>query len=125
MDKVYLWFNAAIYLGFAGFCTIHGRDAARKQGYLDLDANGHIEYLVVYGGMELAFAAFYAIAAMKDEYRRSALLFSVLMYSALVAYRVPTVLMYGPVSGTTKVIACLEAALCVWAWFLWMRPSAN
>ena len=73
------------------------------------------------GGMELGFAAFFALTAFNAEYRRLGLLFALCMYAPIVLYRAITVLRYGPLSSTTLTVAVLEIGLLFWGVVLWTR----
>jgi hypothetical protein len=124
MVPLYLGFNAFIYMVFGVWCAAGWRSTTRAQGFLSLDSNGICEYQAVYGGMELGFAAFYLIAALKPEFQRAALLFSLLMYAGLVLFRWAAIALHSPVSGVTKVLAGLELLLLAGAAALYFRSGA-
>jgi len=119
MVAAYLWINAAIYLLFSLWCTFRPTQTAAASGFLALDNSGRSEYLVVYGGLQLGLAAFFALLAVTPDLHRLGLLFSLAIYVAIVAYRVVTVIVYRPVSSVTLGIAGLEVALLVAAFLLW------
>jgi len=117
----YLYLNAFLYLLFAVWITLSPWSVARNIGFEALSASGRSEFLVVYGGMELGLAAFFALTAFHAEYRRLGLLFGLCLYAPIVLYRVVTVVRYGPVSTTTLSVAALELVLLVWGVVLWTR----
>jgi len=119
MVAAYLWINAAIYLIFSLWCTVRPTQTAAASGFLTLDNSGRSEYLVVYGGLQLGLAAFFALLAVTPDLHRLGLLFSLAIYVAIVAYRVVTVIVFRPVSSVTLGIAGLEVALLVAAFLLW------
>ena len=119
MIAAYLWINAVIYLLFAGWCTLRPTQTAHAAGYLTLDNSGRSEYLVVYGGLQLGLAAFFALLALAPDLHRLGLLFSLAIYVAIVAYRLITIMVFRPVSGVTLSIAGMEVLLLVGAALLW------
>jgi len=121
MTVVYLWFNAALYFAFGVLCTLKVDKASTAQGFLSLDSNGRCEYLAVYGGMEIGFAAFYAICALKPEYRSAGVLFSLCLYAGIVAWRLSALMTLSNLSTTTKSIAGLEVALLIGSVLLFFK----
>ena len=121
MAVAYLWFNSALYLIFAVLCTLRVDKVTQAQGFLSIDSNGRCEYLTVYGGMELGFAAFFAICALKAEYRSAGILFALCMYIGIVSYRSACLLTLSDISVTTKVIAGLEVVLLIGAVLVFAR----
>jgi hypothetical protein len=119
----YLWLNSALYLLFAVWVTLSPWKTAASIGFEKLSAAGRSEYLVVYGGMELGFALFFAITAMSDQYRRLGLIFALCLYAPIVLYRVITVPLFWPVASTTLVVAVLELALLAWGAVLLLRHA--
>ena len=120
---VYLWLNSALYLLFAIWVTLSPWRTAANIGFEKLSAAGRSEYLVVYGGMELGFALFFAITALSDQYRRIGLIFALCLYVPIVLYRVITVPLFWPVASTTLVVAGLELVLLVWGAVLLLRHA--
>lgn len=113
MAVAYLWFNSVLYLIFGILCTVRVDKVTQAQGFLSFDSNGRCEYLTVYGGMELGFAAFFAICALKPEHSGAGVLFAFCIYAGIVAYRSYCLLTFSDISATTKGIAGLEAFLLV------------
>jgi hypothetical protein len=120
----YLWVNSALYLLFAVWVTLSPWRTAANIGFEKLSASGKSEYLVVYGGMELGFAVFFAITAMSEQYRRIGLIFGLCLYAPIVLYRMITVPMFWPVASTTLVVAVLELGLLFWGILLLRQPAA-
>ena len=123
MTVAYLWFNAAIYLVFGLWCTLQHGKTTQTQGFLSLDNNGRCEYLTVYGGMELGFAAFYVACALRPEFRGAGILFSLCIYAGIVAYRLTSLALFSNISTTTKAIAGLELALFACAVLLFIKTG--
>ena len=121
MTAIYLWLNAALYAGFALWCTLRHEETARAVGFALPGPAGHSEYLVVYGGLQLGLAMFYAWLACQPGLHRTGLVFSLMLYAPIVAYRIATLFLHGPVGTLTKAVAALEIALLVAALLLYLR----
>ncbi|TLY47391.1 MAG: DUF4345 domain-containing protein [Gammaproteobacteria bacterium] len=122
MTRIYLYFNAALYLLFAIWCTLAAADTAARIGYVVLSPSGLSEFLVVYGGMELGFAAFFAWCARRAE--RAGLLFALCLYAPVVIWRWSSVAAaHGPISSTTLATGALETTLLLAALALWRRAA--
>lgn len=124
MIAAYLYGNAALYAVFAAWCTIARRSTSRNLGYEELSSSGHSEYLVVYGGLQLGLAAFFAYVASQPSLHRAGLVFALALYVPIVVYRAATVLAFWPVRGMTLGVAALEAVLLVAAIALYLRSSS-
>lgn len=120
MVRSYLYFNAALYLVFAIWCTLDASGTAQQIGFTGRSAGGMSEFLVVYGGMELGFAAFFVYSVRRGG-ERFGLFFALATYAPIVTFRIVTVALYWPVGSTTLTVASLEAILLVWGTILWRK----
>jgi hypothetical protein len=122
---IYLWVNAALYLLFAAWVTLSPWRTAANIGFEKLSASGKSEYLVVYGGLELGLALFFAITALSDQHRRIGLIFALCLYAPIVLYRAVTVPLFWPVASTTLFVAALEVGLLLWGAVLLLRHASS
>jgi len=120
MIAAYLWLNALLFLGFAGWCTLKPNETAKALGYEALSRGGQSEYLVIYGGLQLGLAAAFALFAWQQTQRTTGLAFALCLYGGIVLYRAVTLWTYGPVPALTWAVAALELVLLVIAAVLWM-----
>lgn len=121
MPRAYLFTNGILYLILAVVCTVRHGQTAKGTGYESLSPAGHSEYLVVYGGLQLGLALFFFVLARDPAVERLGLQFSVLLYGAIVAYRVITLAIYRPANPVTLGTAALEVILLLWALVAWRR----
>lgn len=119
MASVYFYLNALIYVALAVFCTARPTQTAVSIGFTELSKSGRSEYLVVYGGLQLGLGLFYFLLGRDPAYVRLGLLFSLLLYTPMVAYRVATLWIHRPTSPVTVGTAALEVLLLIWAFALW------
>ena len=125
MVKFYLLFNAVLYAAFAVWCTVKWGQTSQASGYQDLSNAGRSEYLVIYGGLQLGMAAFYAYTALNPQYQAIGIVFSLCIYLAIVLYRLTTIWLYWPVGHVTLCLAGLETLLLIGAIFIWTRTTLN
>lgn len=125
MTKTYLWVNAVIYVLFALWCTLSKEQTSLASGYLSLDNSGWSEYWVVYGGLQLGMAGFFAYLAMNAPLYRPGLVFSLFIYTAIVAYRLVSLYLLWPVKPVTLGIATLESLLLLGAVASWLTLPKN
>ena len=111
MSAAYLYFNAALYAGFAILCLARAGPTARAIGYLQLSPSGESEYRVVYVGLQIGLAVVFWYLASRSEVWRLGISFSLAIYLPLVIVRLATVVRFWPVSTTTMTVAVLEATL--------------
>ena len=123
MLVAYLLLNAVLYAGFALVTSIAPARIAAALGF-SLDTPGRIEFLTVYGGLELGLAAFYAWAVCAGApMQRAALMFSLFQYAGLVLYRGAGLVAYGAPGSTVLAVAGLELLLLIGAVALVLRTG--
>ena len=125
MVSFYLFFNSVIYLLFALFCLFKTSETASNLGYSFINNSGKVEYIAVYVGMELGFAAFLAICALYPSMSLAGIIFCVCMYVGLVVTRAYAVLANGNVSKMIYIIGGLELALLIWGLVLLISLAKN
>jgi hypothetical protein len=111
MVAAYFYFNAALYLLFAVWCTIAPASTAKHIGYTSLSSGGHSEYLVIYGGLQLGLAALFWLLARNPATFRLGVLISIGLYAPIVTYRLITVVRFWPVAPLTWGTGLLELSL--------------
>jgi hypothetical protein len=92
--KLAIGMTAAAFAGF-GTALVVKPDILRKVGIKATDANARTEIRAMYGGLEIGFGFFFALAATKPEWRRPALAAIVCAIGALGATRIATAVTEG------------------------------
>ena len=115
MVKIYLWANSIIYVLFALWCSFRKEQTSLASGYLSLDNSGWNEYLVIYGGLQLGLAGFFAYLATHAEFHKLGIVFSLFIYITIVAYRLVGIYCLWPVKQATLGIASMETLLLIGA----------
>jgi hypothetical protein len=109
----YLWTNALLYGVFGLLCLVKSGSTARSLGFTSLAPHGLVEYLTVYGGMQLGFAVFFALGATRGgDGALWTLWFALCLYVPIVLVRWGALLsLPGPIPTTAWTLAALEAVL--------------
>lgn len=123
MIRIYFWANAAIYALFGLASMVNPDRMQRAVGYFTVDNSGSSEFLVIYAGLELGLAAYYMAAASSPAMFRPGLLFSTCLYGGIVAFRLPSLMIYHPVRTVTYVLAAGELLLLAGALLLLRRAG--
>ena len=116
---IYLWINAALYLLLAIYCSLKPDVSAHALGYSALSPSGHSEYLVIYGGLQLGLALFFAMLTRDHDWQRLGIIFALCLYGPIVIFRIATIILYWPVQSLTLGVAGLETGLLLAAAILW------
>lgn len=126
--KLYLWVNAVLYALFAILCSVKADATASFLGYHFSETAGKIEYLTVYGGLELGLAFFFVYSAVANGMAIPAIYFSCFLYGCLVLFRILALLYFGWSGVNIFIIAILEFVLLAGALFSWYcvrKTAAN
>ena len=121
MTQAYLYLNSLLYLLVAVRTTLAPQSTATRLGYLTLSDQGRAEYLVVYGGLQLALALIFFLLARDAAYYRLGLLVSISFYLPIVLYRVAIGLRQWPASKAFLGPVALETVLLAVALWLYVR----
>ena len=85
--KIAIGITAAAFAGF-GTASLVKPDILRKVGIKATNANARTEVRAMYGGLEIGFGVFFALAAIKPSWRQPALAAIVCAIGALGATRI-------------------------------------
>ncbi|MCO6429812.1 MAG: DUF4345 domain-containing protein [Deltaproteobacteria bacterium] len=116
--SVYLWLNAVLYLGLAIWCMVLPERTSAALGYGLTGGSGRSEYLVVYGGLQIGLAAFFAACAARSDWHYVGVLLAVCLYVPIVLARAFSFVRYEGIGSVTIYTACLEVALMIWGIYL-------
>ena len=119
MTTAYLYLNAVIYLLLAGWCALAPGRTATAVGYASLTRSGQVEYLTIYGGLQLGLAILFAWFAWSQQ-MRTGLVLALALYLPIVLFRSIGLLRWWPVGTTTLVLAVIEwlmLAVALWLWW--------
>ena len=124
MTAAYLYLNAVVYLALAAWCTFAPTRTAAAVGYASLTRSGQVEYLTIYGGLQMGLAFLFAWFAWTQQLR-TGLVVALAFYVPIVLYRSIGLLRWWPAETTTLLLAATEWVMLVAAVLLWWhgRPG--
>ena len=112
MLALYLGFNALMYIVLGLWCAIAPQQTSAFVGLQATNPGGQSEYLAVYGGLEAGLGGFFAWAVVVPEFRRAALVMSLMLYFGIVAFRTIAVVRLGfGELGNARAFYALEIVL--------------
>jgi len=120
MTSAYLYLNAAIYLLLAGWCALAPARTAAAVGYASLTRSGQVEYLTIYGGLQLGLAILFAWFAWSQQ-MRTGLVLALALYAPIVLFRSIGLLRWWPVETATLALAVVEWLMLLAALWLWWQ----
>lgn len=125
MSQAFLILNGVLYIALAAWCTILPMKTSAAIGFGLPNSSAKSEYLVVYGGLELAMGLFFLLCAFKANMLEAGLWFALLTYGCLMLYRWSTIFALKDLSMFIYSMVAVETLMtAVSAWLLW-RQSAT
>jgi hypothetical protein len=120
--KLYLSIVGLLYLALAVWCTARPEKAAMMVGFELLGGSGRSEFMVVYGGLELALGVIFLLPLVRAELAGPMLGICVLVHGCLVAFRTVSLMRFSGFDPiTTKLYlsewALLASSLAIWYFF--------
>lgn len=121
ITKIFLAIVGAAYLLLAAWCVARPQQTAGSVGFELKPGNGQSEYLVIYGGLQLALGLIFLAPLVREEYLPVALAACLLIHASLVAFRTVSFALYSGIPTTTYILAATEwLILLAAAWrFFW------
>ena len=126
MAKAFLIFNGVLYVALAAWCTIAPIKTSSAIGFGLPSDSAKSEYIVVYGGLELAMGVFFLLCAFKADMLEAGLWFALLTYGCLMVYRWSTIFALKDLSTFIYTMVAVETVMtAVSAWLLWRQTSTS
>lgn len=113
--KLFLAVVGLMYLGLAVWCSVAPAVTSDKVGFELKPGSGQSEFLVIYGGLELALALIFFLPLVRAEYLASSLLACFLVHACLVAFRSVSFFLYSDISSMTYGLAIGEWTILILA----------
>jgi hypothetical protein len=125
MIQLYLLINGALYLILALWCLLNPKGTSSYLGYHSLNSSGKVEYITVYTGLELGFAAFLFISSFYPGIKLSGLIFCVCIYSGSILIRTVFAIYYGNISKATYLLGGMEYVMGIAGVLLLLKEFKN
>ncbi|WP_417385855.1 DUF4345 family protein [Gimesia sp.] len=108
MTRIFLSMTGVIYLLLALWCSLDPVSTSRSVGFSLQAGSGQSEFLVVYGGLELALGLIFLWPLWQQEVTRFALVVCVVVHGCLVLFRCISFFVFSGIGSTTYSLAAGE-----------------
>ena len=108
MLRSYLSFVAVIYFALAVWCSLDPETTTKTVGFERIGGSGRSEFLVVYGGLELALAICFLLPWRFPEFAAPMLWACVVIHACLVVFRTVSFVCFTDISASTYKLAVGE-----------------
>jgi len=124
MAKIFLIVNGVLYVALALWCTLLPTQTSQAIGFGLPNNSARSEYIVVYGGLELAMGAFFLLCAFKQNMTEAGLWFALLTYGCLMLYRWSTIFALKDLSAFIYTMVVVETTMTALSAYLVYRHNA-
>lgn len=126
MTALFLWLNAAMYALFGLWCTLNPTQVMSFLGLGVAAPQGRLEFLAVYGGLQMGLAAFFTLGALDPRLSSTAVKLGLCLYAGIVAWRALALIIYGmPDDKGILAVFALEILLLVLACAAWFETRLS
>jgi len=110
-----------LYLVLGVWCTVAPESTARAVGFELVGGAGRSEFIVVYGGLELALGAFFLLCGLDASLHRAGLLLATISSFCLAIARAATLLLVPDVPDSTYPFFAAEVVMSLAAGAAYLR----
>lgn len=106
--RIYLTLVAIVYVALSVWCSIDPETTSSKVGFDRIGGSGRSEFLVIYGGLELALALIFLMPWFNSRFSTASLWACLLIHGCLVLFRTVSFFLYDDISSMTVRLAIGE-----------------
>jgi hypothetical protein len=107
-ERIFLAVVGVAYLLLAAWCSIRPGQTSQSVGFTLEPGSGQSEFLVVYGGMELALGIILLLPMFQAEWSPFVLWTCLIIHGCLVLFRAVSFFLYSGIQSTTYALAVVE-----------------
>ena len=107
-SRIFLTVIGVTYLYLAAWCSLMPVQTSQLVGFDLKPGSGQSEFLVIYGGLELALAVVFLLPLIRPKQLENSLLVCLIVHACLVLFRNVSFLLYTDFSPMTKKLAFYE-----------------
>ena len=108
MTRIFLTVVGLIYLLLSIWCSVDPASTSRSVGFTLQTGSGQSEFLVIYGGLELALGLIFLWPLWQQDVTRFALVVCVVVHGCLVLFRCISFFVFTGIGSTTYSLAAGE-----------------
>ena len=121
MERVFLAIVGVAYIALAVWCSVAPGKTSQAVGFDLQPGSGQSEFLVVYGGLELALGILFLLPQLRNEQTLFSLQACLIVHAGLVVFRSIGFITFTGVGAKTYFLAAVEWTIFVTAFVLWWR----
>jgi hypothetical protein len=128
MARIVLWLFGLLYVILGIGCIVAPTTASRKVGFELVGGAGRSEFIVVYGGLEIALGIFFLVCGWEPQFQRAGILLALLSSACLALARAATLLFVPDLPRITYTLFTVEVlmtAVAALAFYLDARSSSS
>ncbi|QDU51724.1 hypothetical protein Pan110_40910 [Gimesia panareensis] len=126
MTRIFLTLVGILYLILALWCTLAPESTSRTVGFALQGGSGQSEFLVVYGGLELALGLIFLWPLWQKDVTQYALMVCVIVHGCLVLFRSVGFFLFEGIGSTTYSLAFGEWLIFLISLvFFLVRPNST
>lgn len=125
MTRIFLAAVGVAYLFLAGWCSVLPARTSESVGYQLKPGSGQSEYLVIYGGLELALGIIFLWPLYDSSTVPFALLTCLILHACIVLFRMISLCLYSGIGMTTFVLAVVEWIILICTALLFWNAKAG
>jgi hypothetical protein len=107
-SRIFLALIGLIYLYLAVWCSLMPERTSRLVGFELMPGAGQSEFLVIYGGLELAMALIFLLPLLLPRQLLSSLLTCLIIHGCLVLFRSVSFFLYPDIASMVRTLAISE-----------------
>ena len=123
VTALYLYVNAALYIGLAAWCTVLPTKTSEAIGFAFTKSAARSEYITIYGGLELGMGLFFLAAGFLPALRPAGIVFALAVYACLALFRIGTLIAIDDLGRFPYVMLTIELPMALLAAWLTFRPG--
>jgi len=108
VTRIFLGLVGLVYLYLAAWCSLKPEQTSQLVGFELKPGSGQSEFLVIYGGLELALGLVFLWPLLRPEQLKSMLLVCLIVHACIVTFRSISFGMYSGIQPMTRSLAFYE-----------------
>ena len=121
MERIFLSLVGLVYVLLAIWCSVAPGKTSQTVGFEIQPGSGQSEFLVVYGGLELALGLIFLLPLARSDHTLFSLQACLVVHACLVLFRTIGFFVFAGIETKTFVLAAFEWGIFLSALVLWWR----
>jgi presenilin-like A22 family membrane protease len=123
MVKTFLAVIGVAYFVLAAWCAVSPASTSKSLGYENLSSAAKSEYLVLYGGLQLALGIVFLWPVFRSVDPQPFLLVCLIVHVAIALFRTASYFLYADIPQMTRMLTGVEWAICLATVYVWWKSN--